>query len=147
MFNLVPFRKNNNDGGLLRNGFDDFFGNFFGDDFLSPALFNNGSFRVDLKEDTDSYTVEADLPGVKKEDIALDYDNNYLTISAKRDETVEDNKDSYVRKEKYYGEFRRSFYVDNVDENNVSASFTDGVLKINLPKKEKGIQKKRIEIQ
>lgn len=144
MFNLVPFRKNNNERALFKN---DFFNDFFGDDFFSPALFNGGSFNVDLKEDVTSYTVEADLPGVKKEDIALDYDNNYLTISAKRDETIEDNKDNYVRKEKYYGEFRRSFYVDNVDENNVNASFTDGVLKITLPKKEKGIQKRRIDIQ
>lgn len=144
MFNLVPFRKNNDERALFKN---DFFNDFFGDDFFTPALFNGGSFKVDLKEDDASYTVEADLPGVKKEDIALDYDNNYLTISAKRDETIEDNKDNYVRKEKYYGEFRRSFYVDNVDENNVNASFTDGVLKITLPKKEQGIQKKRIDIQ
>lgn len=146
MFDLVPFRKNNK--ALSRNGdsFDDLWSNFFGDDFFAPVLINNGSFKVDLKEDENSYTVEADLPGIKKDDISLEYDNNYLTISAKRDETVEDKKDNYVRKERRSGEFKRSFYVDNVDENAVDASFADGVLKITLPKKEKGIEKKKINI-
>lgn len=151
MFGMIPFRKNNNS--LNRgNGFGDFFDNFFSDsdDFFAPMVFNNSSnFNVDLKEDENSYTVEADLPGIKKEDIALDYENNYLTISAKRDETVEDknkNNGNYVRRERRYGEFKRSFYIDNIDETNVDAQFNNGVLKITLAKKNKGIQKKRIDI-
>lgn len=146
MFDLVPFRKNNKVGSRNGDAFDDLWSNFFGDDFFAPVLVNNSSFKVDLKEDDASYTVDADLPGIKKEDISLDYENNYLTISAKRDETVEDKKDNYVRRERHTGEFKRSFYVDNVNEDNITASFTDGVLKINLPKKEIGIEKKKIDI-
>lgn len=153
MFGMVPFRKNNN--GLMRRGdfFDKMFDNFFSDDFFAPTQFNNtniGNFSVDVQEDENQYTLAADLPGVKKENIALEYDNNYLTIGAKREDIVEskDDKNNFVRRERSYGESRRSFYVDNVDETNIDASFNDGVLKIVLPKKVKGKESsKRIDIR
>lgn len=91
-----------------------------------------------MKETDDKYLVEADLPGVKKEDINIEYDNGNLTISAKRDETLEDKNENYVRRERHYGEFRRSLYIRNVDEDKIDASFNDGVLKIVLPKLNKG---------
>ncbi|AGK99554.1 heat shock protein Hsp18 [Clostridium pasteurianum] len=145
MFDMVPFRRNN---GVTRTGsaFDDLFNNFLGDNFFSPSMMNTTGFKVDLKEDENAYTLEADLPGVKKDDIALDYENNYLTISAKRDETIENKEDNYVRRERRYGQFKRSFYVDNVNESAVDAYFVDGVLKVTLPKKDKGIEKKKIDI-
>lgn len=142
MFEMVPFRKNH---GLTRG--DDFFSpflkNFFSDDFFSIMNDMNGSFRVDLKENDDNYVVEADLPGIKKEAIDIDYNNNYLTISAKRDDALEEKKENYVRRERHYGEFQRSFYIDNVDENKIDASFSDGVLRITLPKLQKGSIKRR----
>jgi len=146
MFNMVPFTKNN---GITKKGFglDDFFSDFLRDDFFTPMLTGSNSFKVDLKEDENNYTIDADLPGIKKEDISLEYDNNYLTISAKREETVENKDDAFVRRERTYGEFKRSFYIDNIDENTIDASFTDGVLRITLPKKEKGIERKKIDIK
>ena len=145
MFDMVPFRRNN---GVARTGsaFDDLFNNFLGDNFFSNEVINTAGFKVDLKEDENSYTLEADLPGVKKDDIDLAYENNYLTISAKRNETIEKKEDNYVRRERRYGEFKRSFYVDNVNESAVDASFADGVLKVILPKRTKGIEKKKIDI-
>jgi HSP20 family protein len=140
MFDMVPFRKNNSlsQGDAFRNFVDSFFNN----DFFSPVLsgFNSG-FKVDLKEDADSYKVEADLPGVKKDAIDLDFENNYLTISAKREDQKEDKGEGYVRRERSYGELKRSFYIDNVDDKNVTASFKDGVLEIVLPKIKKGQDK------
>ena len=146
MFDMVPFRRNN---GITKKvvGLNDLFSDFLRDDFFSPMLTGSSNFSVDLKEDENNYTIDADLPGIKKEDISLEYDNNYLTISAKRDETVENNNNDFIRRERTYGEFKRSFYIDNIDENTVDASFTDGVLKITLPKKEKGIQRKKIDIK
>ena len=146
MFNMVPFTKNN---GMTKKGFglDDFFSDFLRDDFFTPMLTGSNSFKVDVKEDENNYTIDADLPGIKKEDISLEYDNNYLTISAKRDEISQNNDNDFVRRERTYGEFKRSFYIDNIDENTVDASFTDGVLKVSLPKKEKGIQRKKINIK
>ncbi|AJD29451.1 heat shock protein Hsp18 [Clostridium sporogenes] len=145
MFDMIPFRKNN----LNKKDefFSPFFNNFFNDEFFS--LMNNlqGNFKVDLKETDEDYLVEADLPGVKKEDITVKFQNNYLTISAKRDSSIENKKENFVRQERYYGEFNRSFYINNIDENNIDASFKDGVLKINLPKLDKeNSNEKRIDI-
>ncbi|KHD34516.1 heat-shock protein [Clostridium acetobutylicum] len=141
MFGMVPFRRNNN--GLMRREdfFDKMFDNFFSDDFFPTTTFNgNAGFKVDIKEDDDKYTVAADLPGVKKDNIELQYENNYLTINAKRDDIVEtkDDNNNFVRRERSYGELRRSFYVDNIDDAKIDASFLDGVLRITLPKKVKG---------
>lgn len=115
-----------------------FFKNIFENDFLLL-----GNFRVDLKETNDNYIVEADLPGIKKEALNIDYDNNYLIISAKRDEALENRNESYVRRERYYGEFKRSFYLNNVDETRIQASFNDGVLRVVLPKTTRTNDKKR----
>jgi HSP20 family protein len=143
MFEMIPFRKNNN--GLRRRDdfFNSFIDNFFDNDFIMPMNFMDSNFKVDLKETEDSYLVEADLRGIPKEAIDIDYNNGYLTITAKRDDTVEDKKENYVRRERHYGEFKRSFYVDNVDESKIDASFKDGVLKVTLPKQEKGQNPKR----
>lgn len=141
MFDLVPFRRNN----LTKR--DDFFSpflkSFFDDDFFTALSSMQGNFKVDLKETDENYLVEADLPGIKKEAIDIDFNNNYLVISAKRDESVEDKNENYVRRERHYGEFKRGFYIDNVDEDKIDASFNDGVLKIILPKLNKGNSKKR----
>lgn len=147
MFDMVPFRKNNN---LARKGdfFDQMMNNFLDDDFLTPQNYFGNSFRVDLKENDNEYIVEADLPGIKKEAIDLSYENNYLTVTAKREDTVEDKSGNYVRRERSYGEFKRSFYIDNVDESKIDASFNDGVLRINLPKIDKTkISRRRIDIR
>lgn len=141
MFEMIPFRRNN-----LTNRedfFSPFLKNFFDDDFFSAINTMQGNFKVDLKENEQEYLIEADLPGIKKDAINIDYDNNYLVISAKRDESVEDKRENFVRRERHYGEFKRSFYVDNVDENKIDAAFNDGVLKVVLPKLNKGNDKKR----
>lgn len=147
MFGMVPYRKYN--GNIQRNEdyFNKFFQSFFSDDTFEPVIFKNNNFNVDVKEDENQYTVEADLPGIKKEDIALEYQNNYLTISAKRNNATEDKTSNYVKKERSHGEFKRTFYIDNVDENSVNASFKDGVLNISIPKKDKTVNnKKRFDI-
>ncbi|PJI08384.1 MULTISPECIES: heat shock protein Hsp18 [Clostridium] len=151
MFGMVPFKKNNNNNLMRRDDFfDKMFDNFFSNDFFAPTSFTNtGNFNVDVQENEDNYIVAADLPGTKKENINLEYDNNYLTISAKREDIAEnkDDKNNFVRRERSYGELKRSFYVDNIDETNIDASFNNGVLKIILPKKVKGKESsKQIDI-
>lgn len=145
MFDMTPFKKDS------LNRKDDFLtpllNNLFDNDFFN-AMSNRGNFRADLKETNDSYLVVADLPGVKKGDIDIEFQNDNLVITAKREEAVEDNKESYVRRERHYGEFRRSFYIDNVDEDKVEAKFEEGVLRIHLPKLTKDDENKRkINIQ
>ncbi|MGE5607596.1 MAG: Hsp20/alpha crystallin family protein, partial [Bacteroidota bacterium] len=87
-------------------------------------------------ETENNYTIEADLPGFTKEQIDIAFQEGNLTISAKRDEVSEENKGNYLRKERRTGQLLRTFVFDNVDTDNVKAEYKDGVLKIDLPKKE-----------
>ncbi|MBD7911532.1 MULTISPECIES: Hsp20/alpha crystallin family protein [Clostridium] len=145
MFGLVPFRSNGVKS--TGNSFDDFFSSFFNDDFFSPVNMG-GNFKADIKETANEYIMEAELPGVKKEDINLEYKDNNLVVSGKRDEILEESKDNYIRKERHYGQFVRSFYINNVDKDNISATFENGVLHVNMPKVENVINNSnRIEIK
>lgn len=149
MFGMVPYRRNNRGLSKKEDYFDQLFNNFFNEDEAFPAfdMFGSGSFRVDMKETDNAYMMEADLPGVPKEGINIEYNNSYLTISAKRDNQVEEKNNDYIRRERSCGEYKRSFYVDNIDENKIDASYKDGVLKVILPKVNKGRDKKKIEIK
>ena len=147
MFDIVPWRKNNS---LQRKGddFENMVNSFFNDDFFSSLGVLKNNFSVDLKEDDNDYIIEADLPGVDKKDIEISYKNGYLNIAAKRNNHVEEKKDNYVRQERSYGEFKRSFYIDNVEEEKINANFDNGVLKVTLPKLNKETNETRkIEIK
>ena len=125
MFGLVPF-KMNKDLNNSNTMFNDLFGDFFNDN-----LNMNTAIKADIRETKEAYILEADLPGMRKEDINLEYNQNYLTIHAHKNETKEDKKENYIRKERHYGEVSRSFYVGNIDKSAISAKFENGVLKTN----------------
>jgi HSP20 family protein len=141
MFGIIPFKTNNlnNEGGYTGNLFDD----FFNSDFYAPVGMDNemSKFKTDIKETEKEYLISADLPGVDKKDINVNYKNKYLVISAKRTEDYDEKKDSYVRKEKTYGELSRSFYFDNIQPDKINAKFENGVLKVELPKEVKKEEK------
>jgi HSP20 family protein len=102
---------------------------------------------VDTYEKDDALVIQAELPGVKKEDISLDIDNRVLTIRGERRYEDDVNQKDYHRQERFYGKFQRSFTLpDNVDPNRVDANYSDGVLKVTLPKTEES-QTKKIEIK
>jgi HSP20 family protein len=93
--------------------------------------------RIDVHEGENAYTVKADLPGVKKEDIKVEIDGNVVTISAEaREEKEVKEKGKLVRSERYYGSLYRSFSLaHDIDESTATAKFTDGTLELTLPKK------------
>lgn len=95
------------------------------------------TIRVDVKEDNEGYKVHAELPGVKKEDIAVDIDGATVSISAEKKQSSEQKDGERVlRSERYYGKVSRSFQLaSDIDEARASAKFTDGVLELVLPKK------------
>ena len=100
----------------------------------------NGLMKTDIKENENAFEVSIALPGVKKDDIEIELKDEYLTISAtsnmKKDE--KDKKSNYIRRERYYGSCSRSFYVgDAVTENDIKASYEDGILTLDIPKVEK----------
>ena len=96
----------------------------------------NGGMRVDVKDNGDSYELTADLPGMKKEDVKLSYQNGYLTIAAQQqaENNQQDDKGNYIRRERRMGSVSRSFYIDNIDESRIDAEFKDGVLHVKMPK-------------
>ena len=151
MFGLVPFtgrrdlseRSSANPFALLDVMRDSFFRDGF-----PAANWGAAPFKVDVKDVADHYELTADLPGVAKEDIALRYENGYLTITASHDESKDekDEKGSYIRRERHTGEVSRSFYIDGIDEAGIHAEFKDGVLQVKLPKTTGESARKQIEI-
>ena len=150
MFGLVPFVSRKN----VAKSNDDFHSLFdiFNEPFFNmPAMNMSASaFKVDVKDNGNAYELIADFPGLKKENINLDYENSYLTISAKTEEgnDEQDDKGNYIRRERHVGSMSRSFYIDNIDESKISAEFKEGVLKVNLPKiTEEASKSTKIEIK
>ena len=102
--------------------------------------------RTDISEKDGYYLLDMELPGVKKEDIHMDLENGYLTVSASRNSNNEekDQKGNVIRQERYAGTFSRSFYVgDEVTEQDIKASFDNGELKVTFPKEVKKIPEKK----
>ena len=95
--------------------------------------------KTDVRETNNSYELDIDLPGFKKDEIKVELDNGYLSISAAKgldkDEEKKDGK--YIRRERYAGAMNRTFYVgDNLTQQDIQAKFEDGILKISVPKKD-----------
>ena len=132
---LVKFNEGR-DGNLTRSSFSDIFENFFNDSFISDRMISRVP-AVNIAESEGHYHIELAAPGLKKEDFKLDLDRNVLTISAEKT-TEQDNKEKQYNKREYsYTSFVRSFTLpDSVDDANIDASYTDGVLKIDVAKKE-----------
>ena len=152
MFDMRPYRNNNDRRNNLSayNPFremDAFERNFFNDPFGSwfdhSAL---ASFKTDIKDNGDSYTLEADLPGFDKKDIHLDVNGDTLTIHAERkaEQEEKDDKNNYVRCERSFGSYSRSFDVSGIDCANIKAAYKDGVLTLTLPTQKKEEPKKAL---
>lgn len=98
---------------------------------------NLNAFRTDITEKDGVYTLTAELPGFKKEDISIDIDKDCLTIAAERkDESEDEDKErNYVRRERFYGSYSRSFNVKGIDTEVINASYADGILTLTMPSK------------
>jgi HSP20 family protein len=142
--NLV--RRTNPTGlGRLQDQMNDLFENFFGDWSGSAAL--RAPLPMDISEDDEQITVNAELPGMKNDDIDISVQNDMLTISGeKKDERKETGRNFY-HSERQYGRFQRSLRLPApVDADKVAATYRDGVLSITLPKSEQA-RAKRITVQ
>jgi len=124
-----------------RRFFDSLFDSSFLPDLSWPDFFSSFFERqhplVDIEEDDSKYIVKADLPGFDKDNIDIELRDNVLSISGRVDERSEtsDTNRGYVRRERRYGAFRRSFLLpEEVDPDNIKASFKNGLLQIEIPK-------------
>ena len=145
MFELMPFtRRDRMDLYRPFRDLEDMERRFFGGNEL-------GGFKTDIKDTGDAYVLEADLPGVKKEDIHIDIDGDYLSINAQRGASKDekDDKGNYIRCERSYGSFSRGFDISSIRADGISAAYDNGVLTLTLPKKEQTpVQtSRRLEIQ
>ena len=132
---LVKFNEGR-ERNLTRSSFSDVFENFFNDSFISDRMISRVP-AVNIAESEGHYHIELAAPGLKKEDFKLDLDRNVLTISAEKATEQENNDKQYNKREYSYTSFVRSFTLpDSVDDANIDASYTDGVLKIDVAKKE-----------
>ena len=130
-----------------KNDFD-IFGGFFDDSFFNETR-NKELMKTDIKEGENEYTLEIEMPGIKKENVKIELSKGYITISAENNNEVEETEKNYIRKERHYGSFTRSFYVgDKVEMNDINASMDNGILSITVPKEEsEEPEKKYIEIK
>ncbi|HHY90630.1 MAG TPA: Hsp20/alpha crystallin family protein [Clostridiales bacterium] len=137
--NLVPFNRR---GREIENFFDRMFDSDFPFSFLNPS-----DMKVDIKENEKEYILEAEIPGVNKEQIHVDYQQNYLTIAVENREEINEERKNYIRRERKIGRSSRSFYVEGIEEDNISAKYENGILTVLLPKSKDAKPHKRIEIQ
>lgn len=147
MTNLIKNRKSPIS---LQSQVNRLFENFFSDDFELPTLADNNllSPAINVKENSKEIIINAELPGVAKDDLAVTIDNNVLIIKGEKKQAEERKEDNYVIMESSYGKFQRAINLnDLVDINKAQSSFKKGILTINLPKKPEAIENtKKLDI-
>ena len=120
----------------------------FLDDSLLEDYRKTSIMNTEIIEKENGYELQIDLPGVKKEDIKIEMNKNLINISVSISKSSDEENKKYIRKERFTGEIKRSFNIgEDIDEDNINASFENGILYLNLPKKEENdSNKKFIEI-
>ena len=139
MFELVPYTRKRNV--TFYNPFDELEEmqrRFFGENAVRE-------FKTDIRDNGESYLLEAELPGFKKEEISVNIEGDTLTIRAERSESTEekDGKGNFVKRERSYGSFSRSFDMTGIRVEDISAAYEDGILKLTLPKKQETLPTSR----
>ena len=128
MFGMIPFSRNDDN---FFDIFDNFERKFFGN---SNAVLPD--FRTDIRDAGDRFVLEAELPGFNKEDISLDLKEGILTIKAEHKDSQDQKNDKgeYIRRERRYGSFARTFDVSGINESGITAAYNNGILEVTLPK-------------
>jgi HSP20 family molecular chaperone IbpA len=128
----------------------DFFEDFFNDFNITTPSISNTLMKTDIKETKKGYELLVDLPGISKDDVKVSIENGYLQIEAevKRETDEKDNESKFIRRERYYGNMKRSYYVGDISIDDVKGTFKDGVLTIQIPKELKKVpEKKYLELK
>ena len=117
------------------------------DDFIPTK--RDVNMKCDIYEKDGDYHIEMDVPGFKKEEISIDVKDGYLTIKAEKnnEENESDEDKNYIRRERSYSKYERSFYLGDLDQDKIDAEYTNGMLKIVVPKKEQVDNSRKIEIR
>ena len=148
MAGLIPFNRKRND--LINIGFDDF--SYMIDDFFTGSWplqrsLEADTFKVDIQDNDSEYTIEAELPGVKKEDVEITLNEGRLNISVKKEEVSEDKNKKYIPRERKNAQTSRRIFLADENEESIQVKLEEGVLTIKVPKKEQVDTSKRIMIE
>ncbi len=124
----------------INRTYPNLFDEFFGMDYY-PAHYRRNDYKnlpaVNITEDDEAYTIEVAAPGLEKKDFKIDLENDVLTIASSKEDRNVENQDHYTRREFSYGSFSRSFTLpDTVESEKISASHKNGILYVNVPKRE-----------
>lgn len=137
---MLPILDKNLD--MLGELLDD---SFFGENKLRKM--ENHLMKTDIKEKDGKYLISVDLPGYKKDEINLELEDGYLKISAEKNSQEKEEKEGYIRRERYVGSCSRSFYVGDISEKDIKAKYINGILEISMPREDKKDNKKLIDIE
>ena len=143
---LVKFKKDN--GNALMPGVNDIFESIFNDTFFNDRMVSRVP-AVNVSETEAGYHIELAAPGLKKEDFKLDLERNVLNISVEQTPDRQDNQKNYSKREYSYSSFVRSFTLpESADDSAIGAAYTDGILRIEIPKREEAkAVRRQIEIK
>lgn len=145
--NLVKFNPTVPGNSLFEEFFNNFFETRFPDTPMKPRF---SEPMVNVFEEKDAYKMELAVPGLTKDDIKIDIDNDQITIQASKEQKEETQEKNFSRKEFYFGQFVKTFYLpESVDRDQIHASFENGILHVEMKKKEEAVAKgpKQIEIK
>jgi len=150
MAGLVPFNRKNNNLTRADAGFDTLYNmldDFFNDSFAPSRNLLRDTFKIDIQETDKEYRIEAELPGVKKEEIALNVENEDLCISVNRAEEVNDDGKNYIHRERRVSSMSRRVRLANAALDEIKAKLEEGILTVTIPKYEKSANSRKIEIE
>ena len=147
MANLIPFNRKSDllSGSFtnLQNMLDD----FFTDGWPFRRSLAGDTFKIDVQDNINEYVVEAELPGVQKNEVKVSLDEDRLTISYEKEENIEEENKNYIHKERRYSSMSRSVFLANAEANGIKAKLENGVLCITVPKKAKPDNSIHIDVE
>ena len=129
------------------NNLYDMVDDFFRDSSVFDRNLMMDTFKLDVKETDQAYGIEAELPGIAKEEVSLDLVENRLTISVNREEQKDEEKENYIHRERKTSSMSRSVCLRDADMEKATAKLENGILEVRIPKIEEAEKKKRIEIE
>jgi HSP20 family protein len=150
MAGLIPFNRRSN--GLARpiNGFDDFYNtleDFFSDSWTPSRNLLRDTVKIDIEDTPEAYRVEAELPGVRREDINLSVEDDILSISVNHSEESGNDGKNYIHRERRVSSMSRRLRLANADLGQIKAKLDEGILAITIPKQAKAQGSRAIEIE
>lgn len=150
MAGLVPFNRKNSSLARTGTGFEDFYNmldDFFNDSWMSPGRsLSRDTFKIDIQETDSEYRIEAELPGIKKEEIDLGIEEDNLCISVNRNEEVNKDGTNYIHRERRSSSMSRRVRLVNAKLDETKAKLEEGILTVTIPKNEKANSSLKIDI-